>query len=158
MEIVPDPLLVALFLPPFLVAVIGSWLLLWKPLLAWMDERDSASADARAEAARLETQVEDRLQTVRSRLGSVRSEITEMRNQARVDANAEERELLAAARTKADAQVSEATSKITEQSGVARRGLSDAARALADDMATQVLGRAVNGGGADSGSTQPGQA
>ena len=146
MEIVPDPLLVALFLPPFLLAIIGSWLVLWKPLLAWMDERDSAAADARAEAARLDVEVDERLQSLQDRLGQTRAEITELRNTARADANATERAMLSEARTEADAKVAQATEQIGEQADVARRGLADAARSLADDMATQVLGRAIDGG------------
>ena len=141
MEIVPDPLLVALFLPPFLVAVGVMWFVLWRPLLAWMDEREDAAADARAEAKRLDTEVEQNLDTLEARLADARASITEMRQGVRAEAAKAEAATLAAAREKAEAEVEAATKQIADQAEVARRGLADAARTLSDDMATQVLGR-----------------
>lgn len=141
MEIVPDPLLVALFFPPFLIAVVGMWVILWKPLLDWMDERDAASVDARKEAARLEVEVATRLETLEVRLAATRTELADMRAASRADAAKAEAEVTSAARAAADAKVEAATAQIAEQTEIARRGLSDAARSIADDMATQVLGR-----------------
>jgi len=141
MEIVPDPLLVALFLPPFLVAVGVMWFVLWRPLLAWMNEREDAAADARAEAKRLDAQVAQNLDTLEERLATVRSELTEMRNGVRAEATEQERAILAEARDRAEAKVDEATAKIQQEAEVARRGLADASRNLSDDMAAQVLGR-----------------
>jgi F-type H+-transporting ATPase subunit b len=141
MEIVPDPLLVAIFLPPFLVAVVGMWFILWKPLLDWMGERQDAVMDARSEARRLEGDIEARLDTLESKLAAARAEVTERRNAARAEAVAAEQAILTQARDAAEARIDEATARIAEESEVARRGLEDAARSIADDMATQVLGR-----------------
>lgn len=141
MEIVPDPLLVALFFPPFLIAVVGMWVILWKPLLDWMSERDAASVGARKEAARLEEEVATRLETLEGRLRATRTELADMRAASRVEATKAEAKVTSAARAEAEAKVEAATARIAEQSEIARRGLSDAARSIADDMATQVLGR-----------------
>lgn len=141
MEIVPDPLLVVMFLPPFLVAVGVMWLVLWRPLLVWMNEREDAVADAKAEAARLDAAVVDNVKSLEERLGAVRSELAELRGAARAEATEAERVVMAAAQTTADAKVEAATKQIAEETEVARRGLADASRALADDMASQVLGR-----------------
>ena len=141
MEIVPDPLLVALFLPPFLVAVLGMWFILWRPLLTYMDARDDASADAIAEAKRLEAEAVAHVETLEGRLTVARNEITELRNNTRADAVAREKVILAEAREASEKEVETAVAAIAEQSEVARRSLSDAARNIADDMATQVLGR-----------------
>lgn len=141
MEIVPDPLLVALFLPPFLVAVGVMWFVLWRPLLAWMNEREDAAADARAEAARLDAAVEDNLDQLEERLGTVRSELADMRAAARAEATSKQEAIVSKAQAEAEAQVDAATSRIAEEAEVARRGLSDAAKNLSDDMAAQVLGR-----------------
>ncbi|TVQ90421.1 MAG: hypothetical protein EA397_12605 [Deltaproteobacteria bacterium] len=143
MEVFPDPILVAAFLPGFLVAVVASWLILWKPLLEWMDERDQAVTGARAEALRLDEQIDLRLQEVESRLQSVRAEISELRTSGRAESAAAEAEVLAAARTEVEQKLSEAAAQIGEQSEIARRGLADASRAIADDMASQILGRPV---------------
>lgn len=141
MEIVPDPLLVALFLPPFLVAVLGMWFILWRPLITWMDARDDASADALAEAKRLDLEAVAHVETLEERLGHARNEITELRNTSRADAVAKEQAILAEARESSEKEVDTAVAAIAEQSEVARRSLADAARNIADDMATQVLGR-----------------
>lgn len=141
MEIVPDPLLVALFLPPFLIAVAVMWFVLWRPLLTWMNEREDAVADARAEARRLDEQVASNVESLEQRLGSVRSDLTAMRQSVRAEATAAERAVLAEAQQQADAKVEAATKKIAEETEVARRGLAEASKALSDDMASQVLGR-----------------
>ncbi len=143
MEIIPDPLLVAMFLPGFLIAVGASWFILWKPLFAWMEEREHASAHARSEARRLDAEVDERLQTVERRLPAARAEITELRTAARAETASAEAQVVSAARTAAEAEIASATADIASQAEVARRGLADASIALADDMASQVLGRSV---------------
>jgi F0F1-type ATP synthase membrane subunit b/b' len=143
MEIVPDPFLVAMFLPGYLVAVLGSWFILWKPLFAWMQEREQASVSARSEAQRLEGEASDKLADVERRLQVVRTEIAEMRTSSRAEASAAEAERVAQARTVAEKRISEATQTITEQAEVARKGLAESSGSLAADMASQVLGRSV---------------
>ena len=143
MEVFPDPLVVAAFLPGFLIAVVASWLILWKPLIAWLEERDQVSANARSEAHRLEGEIEARLKDVEQRLQVVRGEISDLRTAGRAQAAAGEAEVLAATRAEVEGQLEQASAKIAEQSEIARRGLADASRALADDMASQILGRPV---------------
>jgi F0F1-type ATP synthase membrane subunit b/b' len=143
MEIVPDPLLVGMFLPGFLVAVLASWFILWKPLMLWMEEREHAVVHARAEARRLDGEIELRLAEVDRRLRAARAEITELRTIARSKAAVDEATILAAARAEAEQRIAGATAEIAEQSETARRGLADASRSLADDLASQVLGRPV---------------
>jgi F-type H+-transporting ATPase subunit b len=143
MEIVPDPLLVALFLPPFLVAVLGMWFILWRPLLTWMDARDDASADAIAEARRLDAEAVAHVQTLEERLAGAQNQIIELRNTSRAEALGREKVILGEARGAAEQEVDKAVAAIAEQTEVARKGLSDAARSIADDMATQVLGRPI---------------
>lgn len=143
MEIFPDPLLVATFLPGFLIALLASWVILWKPLLAWIEEREAFSASARSRAAELETAIADRLAQVEQRLAVARAEITELRTAERAAASQAEAEIVAAARASAEQEIATATAEIVEQSEIARRGLAEASRSLAGDMASQVLGRPV---------------
>lgn len=143
MEVFPNPLVVAAFLPGFLVAVVASWLILWRPLIAWMDERDQASVGARADAQRLQGEIQDRLSDVEQRLQVVRGEIAELRTEGRSEAASAEAEVLAQVRSEVEQEIAKATSEIVDQSEVARRGLADASRALASDMASQILGRPV---------------
>lgn len=143
MEIVPDPLLVAMFLPGYLLAVLGSWFILWKPLFDWMQERESTVTEARAEAASLDEQIAERLEQVEFRLQGARSEIAELRNTERAAVAQAEADIIAVAREQAEERIAKASHEIAQQSEIARKGLANASRALADDMASQVLGRSV---------------
>src|SRR6185436_1834148 len=99
MEIIPDPVHVALLTLPFAVAALAVHLILWRPLLAWLDERDHTSAHAREEAARLDTQASEQLARIEARLAEARAHAGSLRQQARARAHAQETEIVTAART-----------------------------------------------------------
>ena len=67
MEIVPDPVHVALLMAPFACAALALHLILWKPLLAWMDERDATSETARHEASQLDAAAAEQLARIEAR-------------------------------------------------------------------------------------------
>jgi F0F1-type ATP synthase membrane subunit b/b' len=145
MEIVPDPMLVGAFFVPFLVAVAATYAILWRPLAAWMEERDHASHHAQAEANRLDKVGQERVVELEGRLNVIRSELTAMRAASRAQAAQTEKDVVSAARAEAEARIAQASTQIAEQAEVARRGLRDAAVHIAGDMAGQVLGRPVQG-------------
>src|SRR5262245_36070712 len=117
MEIIPDPVHVALLTIPFAVAALGLHLILWRPLLAWLDERDHTSAHAREEAEKLDAQATEQLARIEARLAEARAHVGALRQQARARAHAAEAEIVAAARAQADGRIDEALGRIrTERS------------------------------------------
>jgi F-type H+-transporting ATPase subunit b len=143
MEIVPDPVHVALLMAPFACAAIALHLILWKPLLAWMDERDATSETARHEAARLDAAAAEQLARIEARLLEARGQVATLRQAARVRALAQEAEIVAAARASADVRIDEALLRIRAEQGVAAASLNATAAGLARDVASRVLGRQV---------------
>lgn len=143
MEIIPDPIHVALLTLPFLVAMAGMHLILWRPLLAWMDERDTLSTSARKEADELDHAAEEQLARIEDRLAAARHEVHTVRAEARARALAKEAVIVAEARSGADGRVQEAVGKIRTDREAARSTLQATAKDLSTDIAGRVLGRQV---------------
>jgi F0F1-type ATP synthase membrane subunit b/b' len=143
MEIVPDPVHVALLALPFACAALALHLILWRPLLAWMDERDATADTARREAAELDAAAAEQLSRIEGRLQDARSHVSTLRQAARLRAQAQEAEIVAAARTSAEARIDGALARIRGEHAVASAGLRETANVLARDIAARVLGRKV---------------
>jgi F-type H+-transporting ATPase subunit b len=143
MEIVPDPVHVALLMAPFACAAIALHLILWKPLLAWMDERDATSDKARREAAELDAAAADQLARIEARLHDARAHVATLRQAARARAQTQEAEIVAAARTSAESRIDEALAGIRTEQNAAAASLRETSAGLARDVASRVLGRQV---------------
>ena len=61
MNIIPDLVLTALLMAPFLVLVAGMHFILYKPMLAYLDARANATVGARKEAEELQARAASRL-------------------------------------------------------------------------------------------------
>ncbi|MEQ1501871.1 MAG: ATP synthase F0 subunit B [Myxococcota bacterium] len=144
MEIIPDPIHVALLTAPFLVAMVSLHLILWKPLLAYLDERDGVSTRARHEAHELEGAASEQLSKIEARLVEARLHVGSLRQQARSRALVKENEILAEARSSTDRRVEQALSQIGAEKQGAASALHASAAELSNQMAAQVLGRPVS--------------
>jgi F-type H+-transporting ATPase subunit b len=143
MEVVPTPALTIMLAIPFLVTVFALRFILFKPLVEYLLERDRASADARAEAMKLETAASHRLDEVEKRLAGAREQAMAVRTEARKKAADQEAGILQAARAEAEARVSSAIATITSERQIASMSLRDTASALSGDIASRILGRVV---------------
>lgn len=143
MEIVPDPAHVALLVLPFACAALALHLILWKPLLAWMEERDATSENARKDALELDAAAAEQLVRIEARLHEARGHVSTLRQAARARAQAQEAEIVAAARATADVRIDQALERIRGEQSAASASLRDTATALAQDIAARVLGRQV---------------
>ncbi len=141
MNIVPDPILVAVQILPFLVLMTGLHLILFKPMLAYLDRRKAATVGARAEAAALQAQSGAALDRYEHALTAARAEIADIRAGARAEANAAHAAKVAAARAEVDARVGAALVQLRADATAARSGLGSQAQGIAADVARQVLGR-----------------
>jgi F-type H+-transporting ATPase subunit b len=144
MHLFPVPVLVVVQLAPFLVLMVGLHFLLFKPMIAFLDERRAATVGARAEAERLQSQAGDQVGRYEAALAAARGTIAELRGARRAEANAAYQAAVSAARSEADAQVAVAVDRIRAETKSARAELGGAARVLADDVAAKVLGRPVS--------------
>ncbi|MEZ4240800.1 MAG: ATP synthase F0 subunit B [Myxococcota bacterium] len=145
MEIYPDPVHTALLTLPFLVALVSMYLILWNPLLAYLDARDEASERARHEAKELDSAADEQLSRIEGRLAEARVQVHELRQTARSGALAREAEIVAAARAQADDHVRAAVAQIATDRREASVALQTSAQELSREIAEQVLGRTVQG-------------
>jgi F0F1-type ATP synthase membrane subunit b/b' len=86
MNIIPDPLQVLLNTLPFLVAVVGMYRIILKPMLSYLLERDVAIKGGHTEAARIEGEIADRMAEYEAKLAAARDEIGTLRADKRAEA------------------------------------------------------------------------
>ena len=141
MSILPDPTQMALNMVPFLVAILGMYFIILKPLIAYLEERDSAIAGGLAEAEEIETRISEKMEAYEIELGKARAEVATLRNDQRAEAQQAYDGVLAEARSAAEAEVDEAIAQIEATRSAAAQTLEASSTELAQQVASQVLGR-----------------
>ena len=143
MNIIPDLYLVLLQFAPFLVVIFGLKIILFDPMMAYLEERHTATLGVKHNAEELLARAEAQVSVFEKALEKARQEITEFRTDRRADANAEYQRLIAGSRQRAEAKVSAALTEMRKEAEEARTMLAASADALATDIAQQALGRSL---------------
>lgn len=146
MEIIPSLIPALLLVLPFLVTYLALRVILFGPLVTYLEERDAVSGTAHAEAEAFVTATSDKLSELEKRLTVARRDIGELRKAARTTASQEEAKMLAEARAQGEARVAEASARIGQEKHVAATTLRGTAKILSAEIATQVLGRSARSG------------
>lgn len=141
MEIIPELVPVVLLVLPFFVTYAVLHVVLFRPLLQYLEDREAVSGTAEAEAKSFEQATADKMTEVEAQLAAARRDITELRKDARTEAQAKEAEILAAARKEAEGTIEEAVARIGKEKKAAATTLKGTAKVLSADIAAQVLGR-----------------
>ena len=89
MNIIPNPTLLLLQLLPFAVTIAGLYLILFKPMFAYLEERDEASTGATDTAKDLESEVQAKKAAITERVQAALKESSETRSVARQELMAE---------------------------------------------------------------------
>lgn len=145
MEVIPTLPLALALAAPFVVTFFALWLILFKPLMAYLAARDHAIHGARHDAATLSHESEKRVVTLEGKLTTAREEITAMRGAARARAIEQQNAILHGARGEALAKVSAATVRIAEEHKQASGQMQDMSVTLSRDIAGRILGRQLVG-------------
>ena len=146
MEIIPNMKQVLLNAVPFLVAIVGMYKIILNPMLDHLIERAGAIKSGHDEAARIETQIQDRMSEYEAKLAEAREEIAALRAEKRADAQAKYDDMVSGARAEAEAQIEAALGEINVAKEAASAQLSTMSGEIADQVAGQVLGRSVSVG------------
>lgn len=141
MNIIPDLVLTAWLMAPFLVLVAGMHFILYKPMLAYLDARANATIGARTEAEALQAQAGSRLGEWEAALAKAQAEVTDFRGQRRAAAQTEYARIVADARGAADRRITDALTTLRGETVIARGELAGTAQALSREVAVSVLGR-----------------
>lgn len=144
MEIIPDPVHALLLVLPFAVSAFFVNQVLWKPLLAYLDERAAVSKDALTAADHATHEAEAGASRIETRLAHARAAVTAARSEARNRAHIKETEIVAEARRQADTRVTAAVREVQQNRSAAADALQASARELSSDIAARVLGRDVS--------------
>ena len=128
---------------PFFVTMIGLHFILFKPMLAYLEQRREATEGERKRAHALSEKAELKLQQWEAALARAHGEVAEYRGTKRAEAQAVYAKRVAAARVEAEKKIADEVAVIAGETSLAREQVSVMARQLAQDMATRTLGRGV---------------
>ena len=146
LDIIPNPLVVALQLAPFAVTAVALYKIIFKPTLGYLDARWAAIDGTNKRASELEGRASARLADYESRLNKARAEVMELRATRRAEALGQYSQIVAGARSDAEKRVAAALVELRQDREAAAIVMETSARGLADDIANQVLGRTIAAG------------
>jgi F-type H+-transporting ATPase subunit b len=128
----------------FLLLVFPVNQLLLKPLLAVLDERSARIEGTRKRAGELAGQADAALARYQAAVEQARKQADELRKGTLEGARGDQARILSEARRTAEGEVSTARSGVARALAGARAGLRADTDALAREVATRVLGRALS--------------
>jgi F-type H+-transporting ATPase subunit b len=139
MNIIPNPYLIAIQFVPFLLAAIALYQIIFKPMLAYLDERSTMTDGAKAEAAALLEKVQSQIADYESQLAKANAEVRTIRASRRVEAMKVYNAKVDEARKAAEGQVSAALAEMEVEQTEARATLQGTVGSLADQIAGNIL-------------------
>lgn len=143
MNIIPDFTLALIQVVPFLVLVAGLNVIIFKPMLAYLHDRNVATVGAKHDAEALAKRAEARMGEYEAALAHVRSELTEYRTGLRQSAHKVHAAQVAAAKKASDGRLQLALADVAQSARAARASVGPMSKEIAVDIATRVLGRPV---------------
>jgi F-type H+-transporting ATPase subunit b len=116
---------------------------LFKPYLKILDERVERTDGARRKAEEAQTEARAKVADYEARLAAAKQKGNDERLRLRQEGAVREREVLGLARDEANRKIDEARKQIVGDTAAAKKQLEAEATALAQQLATKVLGRKV---------------
>ena len=120
-------------------------MLVFRPMLALMDARETATDGAKASARELETEAAEKLHAFETSMTAAKAELAIERDKLRKDGQLLERDLLTTARSEADAMRAEASETFARESSKVRDDIKGSVPLLAGQIAEKLLGRKASG-------------
>ncbi len=139
MEILPDPWILFLQAVPFTLTLWMLHTVLYKPMVAYLEDRDQDIYGSRRDAEALQAKAAEKLDEYEAALAVARKEATSARTVARRAALDGRETKIAAARAAADTKINEAVALVSGEKELAAKELERIASGLAQDIAQSVL-------------------
>lgn len=143
MEIMPDLALAAMLFVPFVVTFVALKVILFDPLLAYLEQREHAIVGAKDEAHALDKDADARAVELDKRLSGARDEVVAIRGAARKRAADQQTLILGEARKRAEERVAHALAEIERERAKASAQIQPLAADISREVASTVLGRPV---------------
>ncbi len=139
-----DPTLILLQMIPFLVAVIGLWVIIFKPVLNLLQAREERIVGYRQDADRRAAEVKTKVDDFDARLQEASQAATVERARLRREIALKEGEIQEMTRAEGERMTLEARAQIRAAAEEGRILLRREAETLSRDIASIVLGREVH--------------
>ncbi len=146
MNIIPEFDQVLLNVLPFLVAILGMYKIILSPMVEYLLERQSAIDSGIDEAKEIEAQIDERMAAYQARLDEAKKDVTTLRAERRAAAQEAYEGVVAQSRKASDAKIEAALGEIAVAQEAAASQLKGMSDEIANEVAGQVLGRAVSAG------------
>lgn len=117
--------------------------ILFKPLRAVMDKRRETIDGSHARARDLQADIDDKMSRYQQQLSEAKKQANEERAQIRKLAGEEESKMIAEAQSKAGARMDQIREQVGQESARASQTLQKESTALAQQIATKILGRSL---------------
>jgi F-type H+-transporting ATPase subunit b len=143
LNLIPDAFAVATNIVLFLLLIYPVNKLLVSPFLRVLDERAERTSGALAHSERLRDEARASRSELDARLAEARGRAVARRNEILAEGEVQERAELDAVRAETERTVAEVRRSVQAELTEARGTLQGDARALAREVATRILGRAV---------------
>ncbi len=145
MILFPDPALTLLQAFPFLAVMLVLHAVIYKPMLRYLEDRESATAGAREEATRLSQEADRKQAEYQARQAQARREVADLRAAARAEEKSAREARLSVVRGECEQELSTARSRIDGERELAGKELDRVAGTLATQISSKVLGRELGG-------------
>ena len=139
MEILPDPWMLLLQAIPFALTMFVLNTVLFKPMVAYLDDRDKAIHGSRKDAKELQEKADNKVAEYEAALKSAKNEAASVRSEARKAAQATRESKLEVARAAVDAEISAALIEVAAAKAKAAKQLEGLSTALAAEITAKVL-------------------
>ena len=143
MNIYPSPLLIGLQMIPFMITILSLYFIIFKPMLAYLNDRENASTGATDTAAKLEADIEKIKKEIQSKIDEALQDGSQKRAEERNRLQKEYNEIVQAARKDAEAKIKTATTEIAQHKAATLQELPQQAEEVANSIIVRVLGRNV---------------
>lgn len=143
LSLVPDPILTGLQMIPFFATMAMLHHVIFKPMLAYLADRDAATVGARKAAQDLAQSAEEKLNAYEQKLAAAREEVAATRAARRQAALNAREEAITEARKVADARIADAVEVISGERELASQELERLSRGIAREISSKVLGREI---------------
>jgi F-type H+-transporting ATPase subunit b len=143
MNIIPDLGLLLMQAIPFLVTLIALNFILFRPMLAYLEERDAAIEGVKEQARLLQERITSDVALWEGRLAAARSEVAQERARLHEHAQQQRKKLIDTARTETETRVGAAVAEIHDAQQAALATIRGSSEVLARQIAERVLDRRI---------------
>lgn len=139
-----DPGLIIWTIFIFLILLVLLRRFAWKPILAMIDERESAIQDSLERAEQAQAEAEERLQQYEQRLAEARREAREILNESRESGEKIRDEIVSEAQSQKQKMIEDAREQIEAEREKTVRELRDTVADVAISAASRILNRELS--------------